>query len=68
MKESTREAFVAFITINDEEILLNFGPGDHTCERWKIDEDQLRLIVQDGIQWLLERRHTVVEPPIKLAE
>ena len=58
--ETPRPAFVAFLTITEDdddrpEILLNFGPGDHTCERWRVDEDQLKLIVAEGVRWLLER-------------
>jgi len=34
-------------------ITLKIGPGDHTCDRWEIDRDQLRLIVLDSLPWLL---------------
>lgn len=53
MSEEPRDAFVAFITIDDDEIVLNFGPGDHTCERWRISKAQLRLIVIDSMEHLL---------------
>lgn len=55
MSEEPRDAFVAFITIDDDEILLNFGIGDHTCERWRITEEMLRVIVMDALPRLLEK-------------
>lgn len=34
-------------------IILKIGPGDHTCQTFALDENQLKVIVQDAIPKLL---------------
>jgi hypothetical protein len=31
-------AVVASVTVVDGEITLMFGPGDHSCQRWRLSE------------------------------
>jgi hypothetical protein len=52
--EQPQDAFVADLIVDDEEIILMFGVGDHTCVRWRINEDQLKNIVVKGVTRLLE--------------
>ena len=33
--------------------VMNIGPGDHTCQRWHLDMDQLRCLVLDAMPELL---------------
>lgn len=50
------DAFVAGITLDEDEIVFLFGTGDHTCQRWRVTEDQLRDILADAVPWVLARR------------
>jgi hypothetical protein len=53
--ESPRDAFVADLIVDDEEIILMFGAGDHTCVRWRLDEKQMDLIAAKWIEHRLGR-------------
>lgn len=48
-----REARVAVITNEGQEIYLTLGEGDHTSQRWKLSKSLLKKITREGLDLVL---------------